>query len=160
MNYAEWLTTVPRELTGDALWRMEVYRLSLFAAELGWHDTTRLMQDHRTRSLADQLYSAVGSVGANLSEGYSRSSHKDQARFYEYSLGSARESRTWYFDARHLLGDAVVSHRLRLLTHIICHLLRIIPAERGYAMHEASPPYAPVLSEADLPDLLQNIPFA
>jgi four helix bundle protein len=50
--------------------------------------------------LSDQLYEAVGSVSANLAEGYSRGTGKDRARFYEYALGSARESRDWYFKAR------------------------------------------------------------
>ena len=96
MTYKDWLTTVPKDITEDALWRMEVYRIALFAADLAWHDVTRLMQDRRTLGLSSQLYEAMGSVAANISEGYGRSSRKDQARFYEYSLGSAREARTWY----------------------------------------------------------------
>lgn len=80
-------------ITGDALWTVQVYRLALFAADLGWHDVTKLMRDRRTLSLSDQLYQALGSISANIAEGYSRGSSKDRARFYEYSLGSARESR-------------------------------------------------------------------
>jgi len=132
MNYEEWLAAVPAELTNDPLWRMKVYRLALFAGDLAWHDVSRLIQDRRTISLADQLYRAVGSIGANVAEGYSRQSGKDQARFYEYALGSTREARTWYYQARHVLPEAVASHRLRLLTEIICLLLTIIPGERGY----------------------------
>jgi hypothetical protein len=63
---------------------MEVYRLALFAGDLAWHDVSRLIKDGRTRSLADQLYRAIGSMSANIAEGYSRRSVKDQARFYEY----------------------------------------------------------------------------
>lgn len=87
MTYKEWLETVPRELTEDPLWRMEVYRLSVFAADLAWPDATKLIQDKRTISLADQLYRAVGSVSGNIAEGYGRQSGKDQARYYEYALG-------------------------------------------------------------------------
>jgi len=54
------------------------------------------------------LYRAVGSIKANIAEGYSHRSGKDQARFYEYSLGSARESRGWYYDARHILGEQAI----------------------------------------------------
>ncbi len=86
-NYEEWLATVPTEFTGDPLWRMEAYRLALFAADLAWHDVCKLAQDKRTIEVADQLFRAVGSVHANISEGYSRQSGKDQARFYEYALG-------------------------------------------------------------------------
>ena len=38
MTFAEWTETVPRELKDDPLWRMEGYRLSLFAADLAWPD--------------------------------------------------------------------------------------------------------------------------
>ncbi len=93
MNYAEWEGAVPPEIRGDALWKLEAYRLALFAAEVGWFDVSKLMQDKRTLDLADQLYRALVSIGANVAEGYSRGAHKERAHFYEYSLGSARESR-------------------------------------------------------------------
>ncbi|MFQ6102006.1 MAG: hypothetical protein ACE5OS_12345 [Anaerolineae bacterium] len=60
MNYQEWEQGVPVEITGDRLWRMEVYRLALFAADLAWNDVTKLAQDRRTRGLSDQLYRATG----------------------------------------------------------------------------------------------------
>jgi hypothetical protein len=39
MNYVDWLKTVPVEIRADPLWNQEAYRLALFAADLGWHDT-------------------------------------------------------------------------------------------------------------------------
>ena len=62
MTFEEWVASVPVELTGDPLWRIEVYRLSLFAGDLAWHDVSRLVGDGRTCSLADQLYRAMGSI--------------------------------------------------------------------------------------------------
>jgi four helix bundle protein len=56
----------------DVLWKVQVYRLALFTAEIGWQDVTKLMQDKRTVSLADQLYRSLGSISANIAEGYSR----------------------------------------------------------------------------------------
>lgn len=106
---------------------MEAYRLGLFAADVGWHDTTKLMRDKRTLELSDQLYRALGSISANLAEGYSRGTGRDRARFYEYALGSARESRDWYYKGRHILGPAVTTHRLSLLTQIIRLLLTMVP---------------------------------
>ena len=38
MNYTEWLRTVPSELTNDPIWKLEVYRLALFAGDIGWND--------------------------------------------------------------------------------------------------------------------------
>jgi len=153
MNYQEWERNVPAEITGDALWRMEVYRLALFAADLAWNDVTKLAQDRRTRELSDQLYRAIGSVSANVAEGYSRGTGKDRARFYEYALGSARESRDWYYKGRHVLEEAITSHRLSLLTSIIRLLLTIVPAEHKTAIKEEPAAYM-----TTPPDLLTNVP--
>ncbi len=153
MTYEDWERTVPAELTGDPLWNMEVYRWSLFAADIAWPDVTKLVADKRTAGLAGQLIEAAGSIGANISEGYSRQSGKDQARFYEYALGSARESRTWYFDARHVLGARVAAHRMQLLTRIIKHLLTVIPAQRGYKLHDEPAAYGedPLAATTEIP---------
>ena len=112
VNYAEWEKTVPETITGDPLWKLEVYRRAMFAGDIGWQDVTKLMQDRRTLSMSDQLYRALGSISANIAEGYSRGTGKDRARFYEYALGSAGESRDWCYKARHVLGEAVAEHRL------------------------------------------------
>src|SRR5580765_5186990 len=104
MNFQEWLETVPEEIKADSVWKSEAYRLALFAADLAWHDVTKLVRDKRTISLGDQLYRAAGAVSADIEEGYSRGTGKDRARFYEYGLGSAREARGWCFKGRHVLG--------------------------------------------------------
>jgi four helix bundle protein len=154
MTYNDWLASVPPELTNDPLWRMEVYRLAVFAGDLAWHDVSKLAGDKCTVGLSDQLYRAIGSVSANISEGYSRQSGKDQARFYEYALGSAREARGWYYQGRHVLSEGVSMHRLKLLTRIIRLLLTIIPAERGYRLKEKQTPY-----DAGSTGLLDNPPM-
>ena len=170
MNFEEWLKLVPGEITGDSLWKMEAYRLALFAADLGWHDVTKLAGDSRIRDLAGQLYRALGSIEANISEGYSRGSSRDRARFYEYALGSARESRGWYYKGRHVLGETVAAHRLRLLTQMVRLLLAMVPDQRAFGafLKEDSPPYPAEQPEAapassllreSLPQLLQNIPL-
>jgi len=142
MEYEDWEQSVSEEIKGDSLWKMQGYRLGLFAAMIGWSDVTKLAQDRRTQSLSDQLYRALGSISANLAEGYSRGSGKDRARFYEYALGSARESRDWYCKSQPILGETVVQHRLQLLGHIIRLLLTMIPQQRGYVLRDASTPYA------------------
>jgi len=55
MTYKEWLATVPEDISGDALWTVEAYRLSLFAADIAWHDSTKLLEDERTM-IPDQRY--------------------------------------------------------------------------------------------------------
>jgi len=143
MNYETWLNCVPGERREDSLWKMEAYRLALFVCDLGWQDATKLTGDRRTIDLASQLYRALGSIEANLSEGYSRGSGRDRARFYEYALGSARESRGWYYKGRYVLGEAVVEHRIGLTTHITRLLLTMIPDQRSFGafVHEDNPPY-------------------
>jgi four helix bundle protein len=136
MTYEEWEATVPKVITGDALWRVQAYRLALFAADVGWEDVSKLARDRRTRALSDQLYRSLGSVGANIAEGYSRGTGRDRARFYEYALGSARESRDWYYKGRRIPDEAVVEHRLSLQTQIIRLLLTMVPEQRKRTIRE------------------------
>ena len=136
MTYEDWEREVPETITGDGLWKMKVYRLALFAAHLGWHDITKLAQDRRTVSLSDQLYRSPGSISANIAAGYSRSSSKDRSRFYEYALGSARESRDWHYKGSHILSESVTSHRLNLMTEIIRLLLVMISSQRKSDLRE------------------------
>ena len=165
MNYAEWEQAMPEEFKADSIWKMTAYRLGLFLGDVGWHDVTKLLQDRRTTALSDQLYRALGSISANLAEGYSRGTGLDRARFYEYALGSARESRDWYFKGRDILGQAVFRHRLQLLTEIISLLLTMIPQQRARKLREEQAPtfYMPEDEETLQPDklseLLQTIPL-
>lgn len=159
MNYGEWEARVPDVIQQDTLWTMQAYRLALFAADVGWRHVTRLMQDRRTLRLADQLYRALGSVSANLAEGYSRGTGRDRARFYEFALGSARESRDWYYKARHVLGERVVAHRLDFLTRIIRLLLTMIPDQRGRALREDTTSYT--TDETDYTSIAsREVPFS
>lgn len=141
MNFSEWMNSVPSAIRDDSLWKMSAYRLSLFACDMAWHDVTKLVGDKRTIPLADQLYRAVGSISANLAEGYSRGTGKDRARFYEYALGSARESRDWYYKARHILGSEVAEHRIGWLTQVIQLLLTMVPQQRARILKEDSEYY-------------------
>jgi four helix bundle protein len=163
MNHDDWLKSVPVEISGDLLWKVEAYRLALFLADLTWRDVMKLTTDRRMFGLSDQLYRAVGSISANISEGYSRSSGKDRVRFYEYALGSARESRGWFYKGRHVLGENVAQHRMRLVTQIIRLLLTMVPDQRNVSLHEDSVPYV-CFPESDtasevLADLLKNAPL-
>jgi len=141
MEYVEWEKTVPSNFKEDTLWKVTAYRYALFLSDLAWDDVTLLLKDRRTISTADQLYRAVNSVGANIAEGYSRSTGKDRALFYQYSLGSARESRDWYFKSRHILGDETFEQRTKMLTEIIRLLLTMIPQQRGRILREEAAPY-------------------
>ena len=141
MKYAEWLETVPSEITNDPIWKLEVYRLALFIDDIGWPDVLALSKNNLMWGVADQLHRSLGSISANLTEGYSRSKGLDRARFFEFSLGSARESRDWYYKSRHVLSAEVTKHRLGLVTHIIGMLTPMISRQRKNAIREEQAEY-------------------
>jgi four helix bundle protein len=150
MRYDEWQAGVPDDIKGDSLWKLEAYRLALFSSDLAWQDALALNKSPLTRNLADQLYRAVCSVSANIAEGYSRSTGRDRARFLEYSLGSAREARDWYYKSRHTLKEEVIKHRINLLTQIIKILSVLTPNQRQKGIHEEQAVYKTDTSSSDL----------
>ncbi len=166
MTYEEWVRDLPDVITGDSLWKMQAYRIALFCADLGWSDSVKLAHDHSMIGLSDQLFRSLGSISANIAEGYSRGTSRERAHFYEYALGSAWESRTWYFLARIVLGESVISHRLSLVTHLIQLLLTMIPQQRGYRIKESPDRYEisqenlEIEPERKLSDLLIDVPLA
>ena len=115
---------------GDALQRMRVYRVACELLPESFRDAEKLADNEITAKVSAQLYAAVGSIAANLGEGYAHSSGKDRARIFEYALGSARESTSWYIAAKPVLGSEVVDARLGKLDEIRRMLLAIIPRER------------------------------
>ncbi len=159
MNYQEWQKTVPSDITQDPLWKLEVYRLALFISDISWQDAITLNKNPLTRDLADQLYRAVCSVSANIAEGYSRSTGKDRARFFEYSLGSAREARDWYYKSRYILNDEVVKHRIDLLTQIVKILNVLTPQQRQKGIREEKAEYITHSQPSDFL-LTPEVPFS
>lgn len=144
VTFDEWVASVPDCIRNDSAWKMEAYRLGLFLSELAWHDATKLAGDRRTEETSNQLYRAVGKISSNFVEGYSRITGKGRALFYEYALGSARESRDWYYKGRHVLGERVTSHRMELCTQIVRISLTMVSNERAtnrrIASRKGTPP--------------------
>lgn len=116
---------------------MRVYQLASTLVGKAWDDALALHRHPITRPIAGQLYHAIGSISANLGEGYGRSSGKDRARIFEYSLSSTRESTAWYKAAVPVLGEAAVEQRLAVLEEIRRLLLTIIPRERRRSIRRA-----------------------
>lgn len=140
MTFEEWEAGVDEGVRRDRLWRMRAYRLALYLAEVGAADARELTAELLTRNIAGQLFRALGSIRANLGEGYSRSAGRDRARFFEYALGSARESREWYAHAGLVLGRERLRERIELLEEIVRLLLAIIPRERERTIRPAARP--------------------
>ena len=158
MNYQEWLTTVPAEITQDPLWNLEVYRLGVFVTDIAWEDIVCLDKNKITRDAADQIHRSLDSISANIAEGYSRSTGKDRARYFEYALGEAREARDRYFNARRALRYEVVLHRIKLLTQIAKMLNALVPTQRKRGIREEKGVYV-TLSDFENDILHSPIPM-
>jgi four helix bundle protein len=107
--FEEWEAAADDGLRADPLWRMTAYRLAVYLLQVGWEDARTMHRSPLTRAAGTQLYRALGSIVANIAEGYSRSSGADRARMFEYGLGSSRESRAWYMAAKPVLGPATIA---------------------------------------------------
>jgi four helix bundle protein len=123
LTYDEWERTVSHSISSDPLWGFEIYRKSLFLADLAWIDCNKLIHHSIGRNLVSQLINSAGSVSANIEEGYGRGFGKDNARFQRIALGSAREARGWYYRSRNALNPEIVDHRMNLIDEIIAGLV-------------------------------------
>lgn len=127
MRYDEWLVRVPESLKKDPIWKFEAYPKALLLFDLVWEDSEKLIRDTRGREIAKQLVRSAGSVSANIDEGFGRGIDRGEyMQFLRYALGSARETRSWYYKSRHLLTEEVVQHRMDLCSEIIALLVTTI----------------------------------
>lgn len=129
MESSEFTTASARE-RGRALDSVGVYRLAVEAADVGWVDATAMKGEPLLAEIAPQMLRAIGSIAANVGEGYSRKSARDRIRFYEYALGSVEEARSWYQVARHTLAAADLVDRLKRLDSMRRLLLVMLKNER------------------------------
>ena len=113
---------------------MRVFQLASELIPDCFGDAKLIRAEPITEEIAAQLYAAVCSIEANISEGYSRTSGKDRALRFEYALGSVRESMSWYKSATPVLGGTTVKDRRDRLEEMRRMLLAIIPGERGRKM--------------------------
>ncbi len=132
-GFSDWAASnVPRVMRDDPIWRLPAYRFSLWLGDLAQLEDLPLIQrDDRTRKHADQFLDAVGSISANIAEGYGRTTGPDRAKFYEYALSSAREARDWYFKVRHALDPEVFDQRIDLITRVMKILTVAVVRERA-----------------------------
>ena len=114
----------------DPLAKMQAVQITRELLPDCWDDAEKLAANEVTKKIAGQLYAAVGSILANLGEGYSRSSGRDRAKMFEYALGSVRESMMWYRSGERILGRETVNRRLDKLEQVRRLLLATIPRER------------------------------
>ncbi len=84
------------------------------------------------KAVAQQLIRSAGSIAANIEEGYGRGfKGKERLYFLRIALGSARESKGWYYRARALLAPQVLEHCLSLISEVIALLVTEIKRSSG-----------------------------
>ena len=103
----------------DRLEELEVYRLAMQVWELFWQDSERRAKDFLGREIARQMVRCIGSIAANIEEGYGRGFVKEYPQHLRYSQGSAREARGWYQRVLPLLGRELVQGRDEMLSRLI-----------------------------------------
>jgi four helix bundle protein len=125
-----WEKRIPADLVGDPIWRLPAYRIALFLGDVANEDAILLLRRRVSHHKVSQLERAVESIAANISEGYSKFSGKERARYFESALASAREAREWYRRSNAWLGENESESRRLLLTQVIRILTTAIPRER------------------------------
>jgi four helix bundle protein len=123
-SYEEWVAQVPEAITTEDMWQFFGYRKALFFYDVCWQDCEKLLKHPLGRAVAQQLIRSGGSISANIEEGYGRGFRgKERLFFLRIALGSARESKGWYYRAKELLSPEVLEHRLSLIGEAIALLV-------------------------------------
>jgi hypothetical protein len=130
VSYDAWEQSVPPPIREDPLWTLRIYRLALYAGELGQRDAAYLARRAGCAGIAPQLARVTGAISAHIAGGYSRGASRVQALCYEQALAAARESRDWYFKVRGELGPGAGDARLSLLATIIKVLIALVTRAR------------------------------
>ena len=100
MNFEEWKRGVPERVKAEPEWKFYAYPRALFLYDLVWNDCERLVQEGYGRGIGTKSYLYLIRV----------------------AIGSARETKGWYYRSRHLLSAEVLEHRLALADEIIALL--------------------------------------
>lgn len=116
--FRAWEACAPANLRDDPVWRFHVYRVALYMLDLASSDARSLQARRCPARKVDQFERAMGSVSANVSEGFGRSRPADRARFFGIALGSLRESLSWYRALRADLPCGVADVRLDQLSEL------------------------------------------
>ena len=129
----EWERTQPDAITKDPLWTLDCYRESLFLVDAAREDAHKLARHESMATVRGQLLSSVGSIAANIAEGYGRMTAADRSKFLSYALGSAREAITWYRAVRPIGQVDETSTRIDRLARIRRMLIGLLkrPGEGG-----------------------------
>lgn len=131
LSYQEWLLTVDKMVTRWSMWRLEVYRLAMYLAELAFLDVNRIVAQEPAFE-GDDFLLRTTKVGAKIAFGHGPGFRTIQLEGFNEALESARAARHWYEHASIWLGIERSRHRLRLLDIIIHNLLVLTHVPQGF----------------------------
>jgi four helix bundle protein len=138
VRYEEWEVGVPSQIRNKGMWEFFGYRKALFLYDVCWKDCETLLKHPLGKAVARQLIRSAGSISANLEEGYGRGYGKDRLYFLRIAIGSARESKGWYYRAKELLSPEVIEHRLNLIGEVIALLVTEVSKSANQQISKSS----------------------
>src|SRR3972149_12277464 len=108
-------STTPRHFTDLKVWK-DAHDLYLLALK----DVENFPNSKGAYSLADQLLRSIGSISANISEGFNRRSTKHYISYLDNSIGTTNEAENWYYkvEGAQWLKKDVVKERVEILSEI------------------------------------------
>lgn len=131
VGFDAWQQTVHTRVKTEPLWQSLPYRKALYFYECVWQDCESFQRDIRGKAIASQLVRSAGSISANLEEGHGRGYGRQRDWFWKVSIGSARESKGWYWRSHQLLSPDVLESRLALIDEVIALLVSELQRQRN-----------------------------
>jgi len=110
----------------DKLDEVVFYNMAKALWDNCWDDTTKMIEDVRGKEIVRQMIRSVGSIAANIEEGYGRGYGKEYPQFLRIARGSARESKGWYNRSKFLLAENIIENRVQTIDSIIAMLNKSI----------------------------------
>ncbi|MBL0104600.1 MAG: four helix bundle protein [Bacteroidetes bacterium] len=110
----------------DFVKKLQMHQMAMELWKEFWIDSDILLRDIRGKEIAKQLTRSIGSISANIEEGYGRGFGRDYLLFLKFSRGSARESKGWYEKSSAFFKPEDLNSRINKLDSIIGQLTKTI----------------------------------